>query len=244
MNKKHLLAINVYDKYDWVDAWVKQFEKLDKDKWKLQIVCNGPNPKRGWVIAGNNDQTSGYKQTLAATVVDEDIDVVVSVHAKTALSDIRHLDALVDILNNTDEADAMFSERELYNYKISTPVGDRILLGHPAGEYLFLFLVKAKCWNALIKEFASDMSIGTEVGMAQSIDKLQLNVIRSPCFGPNISMTSGERALFGINMQLNAYGCERTHSNMNNFEVWSFFGMTPFYNELRIKDVTNWFNGV
>jgi hypothetical protein len=243
--KKHLLVVNVFDKHEWVEAWAKQFEKLDQDKWRLQVVCNGPNPKEGWIIAENGTPTEGYKRTLRATQVADDVDVVVSVHAKTALNDITHLDWLVDTLIEDKTADAIFTERELYNYPLRAPDGTvRIALGLPVGEYLFLFAVKAERWDELTSKFANadDLNtVGTEKALAKCVDDMELMTLRLPCFGPNISCINGERALFGIGNRLNIYGCEQPGPDMMPFQFWAYFGLTPFYHGVRRGDLLEWF---
>jgi len=241
---KHLLAINVYDKQGWVDAWLRQFEKLDRDRWALEIVCNGPRPRAGWTVAQNPEQTGGYKLCLLATRPSPEIDVVVSVHAKTVLNDIALLDGLVDKLLESD-ADAIFTDRHPYFWTVTRDNQTMIVPGPPFGEFLFLFAVRAPRWNDMTSAFAADIhgkNIGTEVGLAQVIDRQRLKVLRSRASGP-IVVTFGELAVFGFE-GLNVYGCEKEGSDRFSSEHWLSSGVPLAFDEIRRRDVDAWFTGV
>lgn len=89
-----LLSINTYDKDAYVDHWVRQAQTLDRSRWRLQVVKNGPTDvtwdSGGWetVRCANAPEPLGYRMALSATRVPSDIDAIVSVHAKSWLPDL------------------------------------------------------------------------------------------------------------------------------------------------------------
>jgi hypothetical protein len=238
----NLLSINVYDKNEWVKAWESQFSKLDRNRWRLQVVCNGPRPDSSWIVASNpeSDPTMGYKSCLDRVFLTADIENIVSVHAKTVLSNIKCLDSIIDSMNGHD---ACFLAKEPYAVVVSRnpPV---IQWADPWQECLFVFAVKASKWRKLIAEVGGTKT-GTEEAMTLSLEKLEFKVKRINRIGNNIFSPTGERGIFGNiatdGTSFNVHGTEDTSPDVSTSEYWNAVGLDQTSQAIRRHDIMNWF---
>ena len=238
---KHLLSINVYDKHEWVNAWERQFTYLPKERWDIQVVCNGPRPKSDWLhVPGCEglEPTDGYKRTLEAVTPLPETGMVVSVHAKTVLNDIRYLDLLAEGLVNSTEHDGAFLNQEQY---ITAIPDGRVSLSGAGQECLFMFMVRASRWSELMGHFLG-CNLGTEPAMTAALEATKLNVLRLNVALKNFS-AHGERNMFMCGGGLmNMYGVESPGPHTHPHEYWTKTGLNnPLYTQ-RCLDINRWFS--
>jgi hypothetical protein len=161
-----LLAVNNHNKDGYVRRWIHEFQDLSPG-WELQIVSNGETEQFGKFQAircENPDVTLGYRCALQATEVRRDLGLVVSVHAKTWLTDIRLLDRITRTVRPGD--DGFFLDRT----RLWDAVG--------GGEFLFLFGLRPFAWLAFCDRMSStDPGLWNEVAAARALDGFQIRRI-------------------------------------------------------------------
>lgn len=188
-----LLAINNYDKDEYVNRWLDQVKQLDSTKWLVQVITNGP-ANRAFdtkTVKCANPPGLGYRTSLLATEVDT-ASAVVSVHAKTWLPDISLIDRLVNMLHGYD---GVFLPRQYFN---------------GAGEFCFMFVMTADAWRMMASTICDESpELFPEIALARAIDRLKLNILRVPaefklsagaCHSHWIKNVAGSR--------MDLYGCE------------------------------------
>lgn len=200
-----LLSVNTYDKDAYVDRWVEQCRSLDRSRWRLQVVKNGASDAEwhanGWetVRAANTSVSLGYRESLAATVVAPDVDVVVSVHAKTYLPDLALLDRMTDLGGS-----------EVMTLDGWYPFEER------GGECLLMFSVSASRWPDLVRQLASyPEGLWNEVVLGRAIADLKLDAARLPtgaALATQDVMSYWIRDIDGTGLDL--YCCEPSDGNM------------------------------
>ena len=167
LGRVRLLAVNSYDKDAYVRRWIDDARELDPTWWRLQVINSGPTrefPDAWTVPAANPSAIEGYRLSLSATVIDHDVDAIVSVHSKTHLTSLGLLDHVADRLPGHD---AVFMERP--------PCFDDI----GGGEHLFLFAVRADRWRELTEAISTaETGLWNEVAMARAVDAIGLDVYR------------------------------------------------------------------
>lgn len=163
-----LLAINSYDKDEYVERWIEQISTLDRTRWAVQIVTNGPSGRvfsEETIRCLDGTPATGYRSSLASHRLDG-IDVVVSVHAKVWLPDLDLLDVLVERLQHHEAV--MFPRSMVFN-------------GDDRAEFCFLFAMKAEQWRQTVNAFCTmPTEFHPEVSIGMAIDQCRLNVLRIP----------------------------------------------------------------
>ncbi len=192
-----LLAINNYDKDEYVCRWLEQTKQLDKAQWVVKVVVNGPGasefPGVETIRCANPTVPMGFRCALAATQPGEEFEAIVTIHAKTWLPDLRLLDVLVERLHGHDAV--MFKRGLIFT----------------DAEFNFIHVLTPSAWRRLMAQMSKYPEDGfPELIMAWSFDDCQLDTVR---ITGEAELADG-RAEIGLRIKnvadtgMDLYGCE------------------------------------
>lgn len=157
-----LVAVNAYDKLDELDRWVSEVREFLPD-WRVRADWNGD---RSWSRAydadffrwfPNRGPTLGTYDAYKFFTHPGDGQYVVSVHAKTWISDLTFIDRVCQRLGD-DGMDALVVPDPSFK---------------PDGINLHMFVVRASLWEQValaVKKVESD-GLWPEVGMSRAISE-------------------------------------------------------------------------